>query len=422
MSQLQFNSISEAKPGKKWKKLFDTHWRAYRSWYVSKLGSNGPDLATCQSELKRHMPEFYPTYKKLCKLAGNDEVAARFLSGWQPPAYISGCAQAVFKKEPQLVRNYDYDPNLSEGTLLNSAWNGTHIIAVGDCLAGVVDGMNSHGLVASLTFGGRKVVGPGFGVPFILRYVLEFCKTIEQAVAVLKRIPCNMAYNVMVMDKKGDHHMVMLAPDRAATVTDMKVATNHQGAVDWPEHAIFTKTIERELYLYETLSEEGQTAEGVAAEFLQSPLFNRKYSQGFGTVYTSVYRPKEGYMELRWPDKILHQSFAEFEEGILLVHYSEMIPSTVPEHAKAKLDHATRKDLMDLDYWIEYGKSWSSKKQQALIDLLTDSVDPESENKNESYKKVLSEINDVAQGGAKLHWEEIADVWVNIGKKYSKGE
>ncbi len=64
-----------------------------------------------------------------------------------------------------------------------------------DGLWGLLDGMNAAGLVLSLTFGGRQVVGEGFGVPLILRYVLEFCRTTEEATEVLARIPCHMTYN-----------------------------------------------------------------------------------------------------------------------------------------------------------------------------------------------------------------------------------
>ncbi|MDQ6889050.1 MAG: C45 family autoproteolytic acyltransferase/hydrolase, partial [Bacteroidota bacterium] len=198
MLQLNFNSVSEMLPGPKWLQLFNTHWPAYKVWFESKGAAEHPDLKTSIANLERYMPEMIPTYKQLCKLAGDDKIAARFLTGYQPPAYISGCSQVVWKQTPMLVRNYDYHPHLSEGTLLQSAWNGKKVIATGDCLSGVVDGMNEDGLVASLTFGGRKVTGKGFGIPFIMRYVLEFCSDVSQAVDALCRVPSHMAYNVIV--------------------------------------------------------------------------------------------------------------------------------------------------------------------------------------------------------------------------------
>ena len=58
-----------------------------------------------------------------------------------------------------------------------------------DGLWGLVDGMNDAGLAVSLTFGGRRVVGDGFGVPLILRYVLQTCATADEAGEVLARVP-----------------------------------------------------------------------------------------------------------------------------------------------------------------------------------------------------------------------------------------
>ncbi|MEX0968660.1 MAG: C45 family peptidase, partial [Bacteroidia bacterium] len=302
MLELHFRSISETKPGKKWLRLFNTHWPAYKAWFQSKGADHKPDLATSQAALQQYMPEMVGLYEQLLELSGGDALAARFLTGYRPPAYITGCSQAVWLNQPQLVRNYDYHPHLSEGTLLHSAWSGKQVIATGDCLWGVVDGMNDDGLVASLTFGGRKVVGNGFGIPFILRYVLEFCSDVQEATEVLQRVPSHMAYNVMVLDKTGAYKMIQLAPDKKPVVTDAKVSTNHQGEVDWPEHAQFSQTLLREKHLKESLSRQGQDAEGLAGEFLQQPLFNTRYNDGFGTIYTAVYRPAEGRMELRWQE------------------------------------------------------------------------------------------------------------------------
>ncbi len=417
MLQLNFNSILEAQPGEKWKKLFNTHWPAYRAWFESKGAVNKPMLEVAKQQLEKYMPKFIPTYNKLCELAGNDPVAERFLTGYQPPAYITGCSQAIFKKEPQLVRNYDYHPNLSEGTLLNSAWNGKHVMAVGDCLWGVVDGMNSDGLVASLTFGGRKVVGKGFGIPFILRYVLEFCDSVDTAVEVLQRIPSHMAYNIMVLDKTGAHKMLQLAPDHKPVITDMEVSTNHQGEIDWPEHARFSKTVAREKFLIDLLKEPKQNADDIATAFLHSPLFNQQYNDGFGTIYTSVYRPREGYMELRWPENTLRQSFADFQEGNTLITYSEKIPVNVPVYRTEEITSTEeRYSTADADYWIEYGKSWAAGNPSDLAVYVTKAIgDGLGITGTSSLQKVLDEVATETKKRGQIPWELMVDLWSNLG-------
>lgn len=416
MLQLQFNSIAEATLGSKWQTLFNTHWSAYKAWFISKNAAYNPPLDVCKQKLKQYMPEWLPTYEKLCNLSGNDPVAHRFLTGWQPPAYITGCSQAVFTDKPQLVRNYDYHPHLSEGTVLNSAWNGKHVMAVGDCLIGVVDGMNADGLVVSLTFGGRKVVGDGFGIPFILRYVLEFCSNTEEAVEKLKSIPSHMAYNVMVLDKTGSHKMVQLAPDKKSKVTDLRVSTNHQGKPDWPEHAAFSKTIRREEFLQEALANDELTRDELIQLFLKTPLFNRQYNDGFGTVYTSVYRPAEGYMEIHWQDEVLHQSFAAFEKGKTLISYSETAPFTSTE--KSVASNTAFAEGTDNE-WNNSENNWSGSNPSALALQIAKTISGAMGLAEDAeMSKALNLFTSETKKRGQIPWEMLADVWAGLGKTF----
>jgi predicted choloylglycine hydrolase len=266
------------------------------------------------------MPEMLPTYERFCALAQADALAARFLTGYQPPAYVSACSQAVLTQpQVQLVRNYEYHHHLIEGTLLLSAWNGKRVIANSDCLVGVVDGMNEDGLVISLTFGGRRVVGVGFGIPFILRYVLEFARDLTDALAMLTRIPAHMAYNVTVMDRSGRFHTVELSPDQAPLVTERAYATNHQAIQDWPENAHFNRTYERAAFLEGLLAQPGLSPEAMAEAFLRPPLYNTRFDLGFGTLYTTLYQPASGQVILRWPEENMQQSFDHFIPGVKVI-------------------------------------------------------------------------------------------------------
>jgi predicted choloylglycine hydrolase len=404
---LNLHSLSEKEAGQKWQKLFQRHWPAYRMWYLRKSKAYSPDLRTCRAQLKKHMPEFYPTYLALCKLAGPDPAAHRFLTGYRPPRYMSGCAQIVNEKEAQLVRNYDFDPKLSEGTLLHSAWNGRAVIAMGDSLIGVVDGMNENGLVVSLTFGGRKAIGDGFGIPFILRYVLEFCATLKEAVAVLLRIPSHMSYNIMLMNRLGEHRLVQVSPDSAPLVTDLSASTNHQGKVDWPEHAAFTKTIERELYLHEMLAKEDFTSDQIAKTFLKAPLFNRKYSKGFGTIYTAVYRPKEGLLQLMWPGITLHQTFANFSEGITTISYSERIDFSSSDAIPLSQLQEDYNGAVEA-YWLEYGRSWVSSEKPTKEPLNSISL---------RIKELLAQMQIVSPKGSSYPEPASKELWKRVGLK-----
>lgn len=300
--EITFRAVSEPRAGPKWAALFAEYWPAYRLWWASQGERARPTYAACLAAMKTHMPEIVPLYHDLCALAGGGDREARFLSYYCPPAYLTACSQAIWPgEEPLLVRNYDYIANAFDGIALHTAWGGRQVVGTSDGLFGLVDGMNDAGLAVSLTFGGRQVVGDGFGVPLILRYVLQTCETTEAATAALARIPCHMSYNVTVLDAKRRYATALMSPDRGTTITHAAVATNHQERVEWASHARFTATVERERFLLHRLTLHVDTQERFIGAFLKPPLYSTAFDQGFGTLYTALYRPRLGEMELRWP-------------------------------------------------------------------------------------------------------------------------
>jgi predicted choloylglycine hydrolase len=312
---LWWRAISEAEPGPKWAGLFAGLWPAYRAWWLREGADARPTYLESLRALKTHMPEIVPLYEQLCALAGGGDIAARFLSFYRPPPYLSGCSQAIWPgKEPVLVRNYDYDPNAFERIVLHTSWQGRTVMGTSDGLWGLVDGVNDAGLAVSLTFGGRRVVGDGFGVPLILRYVLQTCTTAEEAGRALARIPTHMSYNVTVLDRRRNYLTAFMAPDRPAVLTHAAVATNHQERVEWDAHARMTASVERERFLLQRLTLHVEPEEKFTGAFLRPPLYSTAFDRGFGTLYTAVYRPRKGEMELRWPRGGWALNLADFVE------------------------------------------------------------------------------------------------------------
>lgn len=317
-----FRSVREAAPGPKWQHLFRQFWPAYEAWFFSEGDAARPPYLSSLRALRAAMPELASTYEALCELGGGSDRAARFLSLYCPPAYLSGCSQLVWHDgEPALIRNYDYAPWLCESILLLTAWNGRRVMAMSDCMWGVLDGMNENGLAVSLSFGGRRALGEGFGAPLLLRYVLEVCTTVAEAAEALAGIAVHMAYNVTMVDRQGHYLTLFLAPDRAALVCHTPLATNHQRRVELAHHAAFTRSVEREHYLRMRLGQHGDTVESVTGDFLRPPLYATEYRHGFGTLYTAVYRPCRGAVQLHWPGHSWHQSFRDFREGQCLVQF-----------------------------------------------------------------------------------------------------
>lgn len=349
---LTFDAISEATPGPKWAARWARSWPAYEAWFTARGGDNGPDRAACEAALEQHMPELVPVHAKLTALAGGSDRAARFLSTWCPPSYLGGCSLAVATSDDdiRLVRNYDLSPDLNEGLLLHSAWTGRRVMGMVEFLWGLSDGINDAGLSIALAYGGRQETGRGFGITTILRYVLETCETVPQALRVLQRVPSHMPYNVVVADASGAGASVEMYAGGGAKVQPRLVATNHQTDGSTPDRGSFTRTFERSKHLVSVLSE-GVTPSALANQFTQAPLKQDRYAEGFGTLFTAEYAPKRRKMTLHWDDEVWLQSIDTFEEGTRQVTYGST-PSSVA--AGGAIDWVQ----IGLDYAAGRGVDW----------------------------------------------------------------
>jgi predicted choloylglycine hydrolase len=355
--ELTFDAVDERRLGPKWQAAFRRFWPGWRAWYVARGGERS--LGDAERQLRRHMPELVPVWQRQVELADGGELAARFLTFWNPPAYLVHCSQAALtgRGDPVLVRNYDLDPNLSEATILRSAWTGRNVVATMEAIAGASDGVNASGLAVSLAFGGRKVKGTGFGVPLIVRYLLEVCERTRDAVEVLRRIPSHMSYNVTVMDRAGEVATAFLAPDRPTEITSQPFATNHQRRVEWQEQARFSRTVERADALARLLARPDLTAKRLIESFLRQPLYATGHAQGFGTVYTAAYRPGDASLELRWPgERPWLLSCDRFREGSRTIRYGATAAAALPSGFAELLAECLR--CPHAADWAGLGRFW----------------------------------------------------------------
>lgn len=333
--QVGFRTLIEDTPGPEWQALFTQMWPGYRAWFLRSSGIGLPGYLESRRALRQHMPELVPTWEKLVDLAGGGDVEARFLSMWCPPAYIGGCSQAVWidstgSQEPALLRNYDFAPLLLEGSWLATRWTGQRVAAVGDCLWGALDGLNEAGLAAALSFGGRSITGTGFGIPLVLRYVLEVAQNTAEAIKLLQRVPVSMCYSITLLDRNAEWATVFVSPDRPPEVTRRNVVTNFQHQVEWPEHARATHSVERCERLQSQVNGPGSLQDAVQA-LLHEPLYQSSYLRGYGTLYGAVYKPKSQTIELLWPEQRWLQALPNFSPGQRDIIYNTQAGPTLTE-------------------------------------------------------------------------------------------
>lgn len=313
----RFVAEREDRPGAAWLARFRAGREEAERWYAGQGRTEPPSAAACRAAVRQHLPELLPHYDHVCDLVGDDTMAHRILSHYRPGPSIHGCSQVVWLGEggPALVRNYDYFLDTVSDRFELTSWSNRKVIGKAQRpWGGCLDGMNDDGLVASLTHGGGQAQGLGFSIILLLRYVLETCGTVAEAVGALTRVPVAQSQNVVLLDGTGTYATLFLGPDRAPSVTQGRTCTNHQEVVqDGSTSALRQRT------LIDALNCRSMTLQDLVRRFLEPPLYSRE--PGFTTVYTAIYRPAQRTVEYLWPGKRWHQSFERFDEGVYAHDY-----------------------------------------------------------------------------------------------------
>mgnify|MGYP001317675841 CR=1 FL=1 len=147
-----------------------------------------------------------------------------------------GCTCICFKNGADLIfaRNHDMFSQfkkLTESCLVRPT-SGYTFVGQGDALVGKEDGVNEHGLAVGMTFVAANHTRPGFNFLFIVRYLLEKSKTVEEAIALLHNLPICTSQNIILADRHGDMAVVECCSE-AIVVRKPKgeeqflVSTNH---------------------------------------------------------------------------------------------------------------------------------------------------------------------------------------------------
>lgn len=313
-------AIDEPTPGPKLREAYAARADAYAASYLREGDAARPTLEEARRELESVMPELVPVYERMVEeVALGDPLAAAMFTFVRPPPALTACSQGVWRGEgtepPVLVRNYDYDPNLMDGLVLRSRFLDRTVVGTTDGLWGLTDGVNDVGLAISLTFGGRVVVGGGFGMPLIVRYLLETCDAVADVREALVRLPTMQAYNLTLADASGAVLTAYLAPDRLPSFRRLPLATNHQWFVEAWDPQLAESTVAREWHLIRLLDDPDVDAATFADAFLRPPLYSPDHVDGVGTVYTAVYVPSTGEVSYRWPTTRWDLSIDGFREG-----------------------------------------------------------------------------------------------------------
>jgi isopenicillin-N N-acyltransferase like protein len=154
-------------------------------------------------------------------------------------------------------------------------------------LVGVLSGMNEHGLSLAVMEVPRPFRMPD-AMPFMLLYrsVLENCKTVDDALELLRQTPRQSGNNLMLMDASGDRAVAELTPTsvtiRRAPGSAALISTNHQRGNDLDS----PNRCNRFDFLHEAARRQfGHISEGAVEEMLAGA------AQGDMTFQSMVFEP-----------------------------------------------------------------------------------------------------------------------------------
>ena len=201
-------------------------------------------------------------------------------------------------------------------------------------LAGVLSGMNEHGLALAnmeVTRGRRLPAA----MPYILLYrtLLERCRTTDEAVALLEKTPRQSANNLMVMDAAGSRAVVEITPEaihvRRAPDDQPLISTNHQRGDDCTTSGMCDRF---DCLLGECSGKQGK----IDVKTLESMLADS--SQGKMTLQSMVFEPSNRVMYLSTGKDAARKTFYRldlrpyFAKGKQAVASKEQAGAT-PPHA-----------------------------------------------------------------------------------------
>lgn len=220
------------------------------------------------------------------------ESVLREFGGYRVPYGKSGCS--IMTGHDYLIRNYDYHPKTYEGRymLFQPSDGGYAMIGPSQRTTGRMDGMNECGLAIGYNFMHRKNPGPGFICCMIGRLLLESCRNVAEAVAMLKEIPHRNSFSYVLHDASGMTKIVEASP-RGIKVREDHACTNHF-EIQVEENRNHLGDSKRRL----SILKEHPGLEAREAFRLMNDrdkgVFSDLYGSWAGTIHTSAYFPKEG--------------------------------------------------------------------------------------------------------------------------------
>lgn len=197
-----------------------------------KINENHTFIITCERrkfadqciiEYKKYFPEILEEIKGIAdgqKMAY--EELYTFLFSMYCFEFENKCTCFAMKKNEEIIfgRNSDFLIELEK--LYDSCYYNLEksykFIGNTTAFTEIEDGVNEYGLAVGLTFVYPKIRKAGLNAGMLVRYLLEKCKTVTEAVKELKKLPIASAQGITLADKQGNMAVIECNPEKTTVI------------------------------------------------------------------------------------------------------------------------------------------------------------------------------------------------------------
>jgi predicted choloylglycine hydrolase len=224
----------------------------------------------CGKLLRRHFPEVTEEIQGITDTIGYDnEIFTSWMMcmgscldiGNGDCFEVRGCTAFSFTQNDQFYygRDNDLPPFLKKisKSIYYRPQNGNSFILNTSSFINGEEGMNNCGLVAAMTFVLPRLdeIRPGINSVFLVRYILEKCKTVDEGIRVVRELPIASSCNIILTDRSGKMVVVecnplkinIRYPEKTNTGQDFIITVNHFTSKEMWKH----DASDRNVYLSE---------------------------------------------------------------------------------------------------------------------------------------------------------------------------
>ncbi|MEI0531108.1 C45 family autoproteolytic acyltransferase/hydrolase [Brachyspira pilosicoli] len=142
------------------------------------------------------------------------------------------CSSFAFKTDNDIIlaKNSDFLKSIKKycDSVYYNLNNSYSFIGNTTAFIEIEDGINENGLACALTFVYPVSINYGFNAGMLIRYILEKCRDIDDALNFLKKVPISSAQNIILADKNSNIALVECNCNKRYIIkNDYVFTTNH---------------------------------------------------------------------------------------------------------------------------------------------------------------------------------------------------